>query len=196
MPLYNALIFLEFLKQQTTKIIDSTIVDINLSEVTSNSGEPGGLLGSYAGKGVGAKRGRNSVYESDTFGQYITICCVVPDTNYSQGVDYNIFHCSPTTFPRPDFDSLGFQTSMKNVVTTNSEYLNKAPVTKQPFGYVPRFFECKTKLNRLNGELTLPSTRNSFLPYTLDRFITPNYMEVKSTGTGTYQFVSAHSALS
>lgn len=160
---------------QDTKLLHSEVLKINIGEVFNTGGVPGDTLGDYAGKGLGSQNGSPCNYEASCFGCFITFICIVPQSTYSQGLDYNLRHIGKFTFPTPEFDSLGFQVSQKNVVFDQVEEqdFSQDHGLLSSFGYIPRYFEHKVKLNVQNGDMSLRSTRNSMLPYTIDKYISP-----------------------
>ena len=48
----------------------------------------------------------------------------------------------------------------------------------ETFGFKPRYLEKKVQFNKQNGDFSLRSTRNSYLPYTLDKLIDVGEREV------------------
>ena len=165
---------------QDCKLLHSDKLDINIGEVFNTGGDPGESLGDYAGRGVGHNNGSTCTYEARDFGCIITFVAIVPRSSFTQGLDYNLLHIDKHTMPTPDFDSLGFQISNKNVVFNQYDCvnMNHRPQTGLPFGYIPRYFETKVQQSRISGDMSIRSLRTSFLPYTLDKFISPDELAI------------------
>lgn len=162
------------------KLLHSESVDINIGEVFNQAGTPGDNLGEYAGRGIGSNQGDFCTYESRSFGCFFTYACVVPRSQFTQGLDYELLHIDKFRLPTPQFDSLGYQVSNKNVLFDQvdaTNFRNDEPTSNQ-FGYIPRYFEHKVKLSKISGDMSLRSTRASFLPYTLDKYIAPSELYV------------------
>lgn len=168
-----------------SNFIGGSSTDINISDVMSLSGSPGENLGEYAGKGYGLEQGKEMTFETrEDYGIWITLAAIHPYGSYVQGIDYRLYHLTPEDFPQSEFDSLGMQVSEKDVVNGELEVTKKDGVSlsNSQFGFIPRYMECKVMSNVLNGDMSRRSTRSSFLPYTLDKYITP--IDVSFTSVG------------
>lgn len=157
---------------------DST--DVQISDVMSNASTETAELADYAGKGIGYKDGKTFTYKTDTFGYWIAFTALVPKSRWYQGVDPNLFHKGRFEFFTPEFDALGFQLSQRAIMNTSTGVDAKGIVSSNgsassaSFGFIPRYSEYKVPIkNILNGDITLPSTRNDNFPYTIDKSFTP-----------------------
>lgn len=162
-------------------------IDIQISDVMSNAATDGAELGDYAGKGLGYKDGKSFKYDAKSFGYWITFSAVIPKSKWYQGIDPQLLHRERFEYFTPEMDALGFACNPKSLLITNEgigvQGLNvSGRLNNKTFGFLPRYSEYKlpTK-NIVNGDITLPSTRNDLMPYTLDKTFTP--VEVLATPT-------------
>lgn len=171
--------------------IGSDSVPININSVMSTAETEKAGLGDFAGTAVGYKD--NSEYPSFHYtasvpGYWITLGCCVPDTGWFQGLapDTGVLDVRRFDEYFPEFDALGFEISNKDQVVCNGEVsdLVTAGSDPVPMGFIPRYSRHKVTQNVVNGDLSLRSTRVDCLPYTLDRFISPNDISVTSSGDG------------
>lgn len=114
-----------------------------ISEVIQQSAtEASSPLGSYAGKGIGAKRTRNYRYHVNEHGFIFHLCSVVPDQGYMSGAPRWFFKESGLDFALPQFNNIGEQSIYKGELyydPTNPENVNKSD-----FAYIPRYSEYRT----------------------------------------------------
>lgn len=154
---------------------DST--DVVISDVMSNASTDGAELADYAGKGVGYKDGKNFTYKAKSFGYWITFAAVVPRSRWYQGLDPQLLHRDRFEYFTPEFDAVGFTLSPKSIMVNNEGIGTNAlsgTSNAAAFGFIPRYSEYKVPTkNIVNGDITLPSTRNDLMPYTLDKTFTP-----------------------
>lgn len=154
--------------------IGSNVLQCQISDVYSTTENSDVALGEYAGKGIGFDEGQKFEYHTKTFGYYIALGAMVPNSAFAQGIDPNLKHRTKFEFYNGAFDALGFQiTEKSSIYGSNDVSLNKEVGTSGSFGFIPRYSEYKTAQNILNGMMSLRSTRYSYLPYTLDKYITP-----------------------
>lgn len=163
--------------------------EIQIGDVMNMSGVVGESLGEYAGKGIGFDKGETLKFDAKEYGVWITLACIHPYGSYVQGIDYRLYHTSMYDFPQTDFDSLGLQISNKDVVNGESEVSTNSSISnsRTAFGYIPRYMESKIMNNVLNGDMSRRSTRGSYLPYTLDKYITPNDVSYSSYTDNEYE---------
>lgn len=149
---------------------------INISDVvsqadTSFAGAQGAQLGQFGGKGVQYTKGKNFIYENDEPGFFITLSAIVPESGYSQAIDSCHYAYRKEDIYHPDFDSMGYDMSRKTIITGATDNNDNSGSLQGSFGFKPRYFEYKFKNNVCNGDFTLRSTRDVYLPYFLDKFI-------------------------
>lgn len=155
--------------------IGEDVVLCEIDPVISQAQTTEKTLGSYAGMGVGQSNGKKLTFSADTFGYWIGLGVVVPaSSGYAQGVDPKLYHLDRFTFYNPQFDAVGFEiTSKDQIFGANDVALNGTSTTPASFGFIPRYSGCKVAQNVINGNISLRSTRTDYLPYTLDRYISP-----------------------
>lgn len=160
-------------------------------------------LGQYAGQGYGSTdEVPHFKFHAKLHGYYITYASIEPVSNYVQSIEGENFQTTPYEFAQPAFDSLGYEISRRAEVLCNQDMGYGAQGTKQPyntsnliptnlssaegFGYVPRYASSKTMKSKLLGDLSLRSTRDSYLGYTMDNWISTNVFNRLSSETGKY----------
>lgn len=154
-------------------LIDSFVTPIEISDVMNQAETLEGVLGEYAGKGIGFSSPRSSKYRSKEFGFLIHFACIVPQSGYSQAVDPCLGHVSKFDFYTPGLDGLTLVPTRKMYVYGVSDSYNTrdSSLFTSSFGNIPIYSEYKTKYSLLNGDISLASTRTSYLPYTLDKLL-------------------------
>lgn len=160
-----------------SNFIGKTDYFINVSDVVSMSdtydGEKrsGSILGEYGGKGIGYDQSNSFVFETDKFGYWIGMFAIVPISGYNQGIDPTLVDTEKFDFYNPQFDGKGYQASSNSVVAVPSTFALAAGDVFAPrtFGFVPRYSEWKVSKNISNGDFSLKSTRNTYMPYCLDK---------------------------
>lgn len=175
---------------------DST--DIVISDVMSNAQTEGSPVGDYAGYGVGYKDGTNYHFKSDTFGYWITFSALVPKAKFFQGIDPNLKHIDRFTFYSPEFDALGYTMTPKSCVY-NREGIGAVNLglsdytLNSRFGLIPRYSEYKIcSKNVVNGDMSLPSLRDTLNQYTVDKMLTPSTVYYDSFDESTKVYSNVH----
>lgn len=169
----------DFVESCKSNFIGKTDYFINVSDVVSmsdtydESNKRGSILGEYGGKGIGYDQSNSFVFETDKFGYWIGMFAIVPVSGYNQGLDPTLVDTEKFDFHNPKFDGVGYQASSKSVVVVPSTFatLNGELQNTQTFGFVPRYSEWKVAKNISNGDFSLKSTRNTYMPYCLDKEI-------------------------
>lgn len=175
--------------------VGASRTNIQISDVMSTAENEQGYLGEYAGKGIGYGDSETFDFTTDSFGYFITLTAVVPESGYYQGYLRENRHISRFDFFNPEFDALGYQvlergeimddynaddgstgssewnptsgqTNLSNMSDNNKKYSRTGA-----FGFVPRYSEYKVGRNIVNGDLSLVSLYSSMSPYTVDRRI-------------------------
>lgn len=124
----------------------SEVLNTNLSDDTSQA--------YIYGKGVGSGNGSMSYY---TGSRYCIIMCIyhaVPLLDYAiSGQDGQLLATNIEDLPIPEFDNIGME-SVPIIQLANSALLS-TNISKYPFlGYNPRFYNWKTKIDRIHGAFT------------------------------------------
>lgn len=160
--------------------------EVSTADTYDRANDTGASVGEYGGRALGYG-------ESDTFrfttrepGYLITLSCVVPLAGYSQAMDLRLLGKDIYSIFNPEFEALGPEASPKAVLQgslSRCSCLSNSGSMDDTFGFVPRGSRYKVFPNRMNGDFSLHSTRNSYLPYTLDKVINVNELaDVKSIG--------------
>lgn len=124
----------------------SEVLNTNLSDDTSQA--------YIYGKGIGSGNGSMTYY---TGSRYCIIMCIyhaVPLLDYAiSGQDGQLLATNIEDLPIPEFDNIGME-SVPIVQLVNSALLSTS-ISKYPFlGYNPRFYNWKTKIDRVHGAFT------------------------------------------
>jgi len=165
------------------------IMEISATADTTSMG--GSSLGEWAGKGRSEKSSKKFSYETDEHGYFITISTLVPEGGYTQALSDHVNELSKFDFYNPEFDSMGYDASRFSETVCGTQNWSQhggdqddatASLT-ETFGFKPRYLEKKVQFNKTNGDFNLRSTRNSYLPYTLDKLIDVGEREVTEDPT-------------
>ncbi len=177
--------------------------EITISDVVSSSdtftdasGESSGsVLGEYGGRGLQYDKTKTFVFEANEYGYWVTLLAVVPEAGYCQALDPSLMALTKFDFYNPDFDGLGYEATGKLHVVGACDVANGVTdavnTLDDTFGFVPRYTGLKIANNVMNGDFNLRSVRDVYLPYSLDKVIDVNKLDVsvQSNGTGQEQTV-------
>lgn len=181
-------------QEYESNLIGTQILSANIDDVMSTASTDDAFLGQYAGKGLGSSPGKTfhfSAHDGTKFGYLVVLAAVVPETRMSQGMDMQLNHLKRNDFFDKNFDAITLLPTEKNFIygcqdivpdTFDSEDYTRG------FGNIPNYIEYKTKKNILNGDMSMRSTRNSYLPFTLDRLLP--FGDIYNTYGTSYQLVN------
>lgn len=162
----------EYLGGDVTTIFHNE-VESNADTVSEASGQGKGL-GDLAGKPIGGGTDDSKYMDSDEFGIYMAIAHVVPKRSYADAVHKMWLQDLPLDFPNPDFENIGDQAVYRYELTGNFQ-------EQSIWGFVPRYSEYKTALDRFSGEMrhTLKDWHFGTFKEELEQFptISPEFME-------------------
>ena len=161
----------KYVDDHRTNFIGTSTSNIQVFDVdcTNMDESSGAILGNYTGKGVGSGHSEFT-YTSSCFGHLIIMSAIVPEVGYCQGIDGRNRHTSRFEYYHSEFDALGMVAMRRGDMFTYPDTI--VPYSPHmAFGLVPRYSEYKQKQNILNGDMSLQSSQDSMLTYTLDRFI-------------------------
>lgn len=190
----------DFMQRIKTHYIGDTDVVIDVSSVTSTSDtfdsatSEGKMLGSYGGKGVGYGDGKKKLWyrTGEDLGYWIALDAVTVDAGYSQGVDLSLQATKQVDFPQSDYEGVGLELHPKSVVNGSRDVgthliSNYEPsMSAQPYGFATRYSPWKVGRNTLNGGFAQKSTRDTFIPYNMDKLLYPDELETfRLDGPGT-----------
>lgn len=161
------------------------VSDVNATADTSNevTGQSS-VLGEYTGKGIGYEESKTWVYENDEYGYLIVIGVVIPESGYTQQIAAHILNIAKEDFYNPDYDGMGFEANSKRFFVGQNDFPDgsKPDALDDTFGFISRYSRHKVEPNKLNGNFSKRSSRTSFLPYTLDKFIEIGEREIVERG--------------
>lgn len=149
-----------------TSFIDKDSFDIDIFDSIATVNNEETALGEYAGVGKGRATGEKHKFEAPEHGYFFQFTVVVPVGGYSQ-----------TSVPakvrrfdwfQPQFDSLGMEPVSQSEVFGRTSFFD-GKITNSTFGFRPRYFNFKYKMNLANGGFSFRSERGKFLGYSLDR---------------------------
>lgn len=161
--------------------VGSMITDVEIGDVFSTAETQEASLGEYAGKAVGKGYSDNFNIDVDVHSLVLSISVLVPRTQYVNGMNPILSHSNYMDFYNPMFDGLTLVPSRKSSLYCPNTYL---PYYDNSFGNIPIYSEYKIKTQGiLSGDLSLPSTRNSFDSFTMDEVISP-YIYEENDGNG------------
>lgn len=181
--------FGDWVDKQKTFFIGQDEQRIEIMEISATADTTavgGSSLGEWAGKGRSEKQSKKHSYETDEHGYFITISTLVPEGGYTQALSDHVNELKKFDFYNPEFDSMGYDASRFSETVCGSQNWSQhggdqddatASLT-ETFGFKPRYLEKKVQFNKMNGDFNLRSTRNSYLPYTLDKLIDVGEREV------------------
>ena len=179
----------DYKDEHQSNFIGSNTMELNITDVMSTAETSEGFLGEYAGQGKGADSGQNLHFTCPSAGYLISAFCIVPDARFCQGVDPNGFHKSKFDYYTPQFDSLTLLPSRKSIVYACNDIVPSARYDGG-FGNIPNYMEYKQSFDRLNGDLSMRSTRDGLLPFSMQKLI--SFGEVIVSGEETQENVLAY----
>lgn len=177
-------------------VVSCNINDVfSTADTTSNDGS-GEQLGSYAGKGLGFGDGSFS-FTAPTFGYFVVVSCLVPDSKYFQGIDPTLFGVDRFTLPNSDFDALSYEVTPSSFLCAHNDIFisGQKSTSDKGFGFVPRYSGFKTRRNIVNGDMSRRGTIASYSPYYLDKILTENAIRSEKNADGSYSFVAVNNPL-
>lgn len=180
-----------------SNFLGSFVTDVKLDDTYSQadtlnlSSGTGQALGSRAGLGSGFSN-FSLKYDAPCHGFVIGMTAIYANSSFCQGDDPIIYMLKRFEVPTAEFDALGYELTPKAVVYDNGGYADakRDALYNSSFGYVPTYSRLKYKRNILNGDMSKRSTRDSFLGFHLDRFITEKSPIFKKGKDGNYTVTS------
>ena len=196
---YGADVASSFFKDSVS--LDDVVVSCNINDVfstadTTGADGSGEQLGSYAGKGLGFGDG-SFKFTAPTFGYFIVVSCLVPDSKYFQGIDPVLFGVDRFTLPNTDFDALSYEVTPSSFLCSHNDIFIRGQKSTSDvgFGFVPRYSAFKTRRNIVNGDMSRRGTIASYSPYYLDKILTENAIRSEKNADGSYSFVAVNNPL-
>lgn len=138
------------------------VVDISEVLQTSQTSEDS-PLGSYAGRGIVAGRGRDISFKVPEHGFIIGILSFVPENGYASGSPRWLYKSTPLDFAMPRFNNLGEQAVYQGELF--SDHYKNGSQDLDEFGYQPQYDEYRCHVSRSVGDFR----ESQFLSWHLDR---------------------------
>lgn len=165
----------EYLGGDVTTIFNNEVESNADTRINQQTGDPTGQkLGDVAGKPIGGGTHEKQYLNADEFGIYIAIAHIMPKRSYADVVNPMWGRTQPLDFPNPEFENIGDQAVYKYELTGNFAH-------QQIWGFVPRYSDWKTQLDRFSGEMryTLKDWHLGTFKEELQDFptISPEFME-------------------
>lgn len=172
--------FGKYVDEQKTNFIGYEEIDIDVTDVNATADSQNtaagknSVLGEYVGKGIGVSHDAKTVsFENDEFGYWVTIFAIVPESGYCQGVDMTLLKIGADDFYSHDFDAVGQELQPMLVVAGSTDWSTNSMHAQfaRAFGMVPRHSCYKVAHNICNGDFSLRSRRDAYLPYSMDKVL-------------------------
>lgn len=156
-------------------------VPIEIDEVTATSdaydslGEAKTLLGEQGAKGVGF--GVSKFFKTGSvreYGYYFILASVVPESGYVNQTSAHMLNKRKSDFYQPEYDGLGMELNSEELTITGVQTYADVMGDKlgtRSFGMLPRYSRHKVQTNKALGGFALPSLREDFKHYYLDKEI-------------------------
>lgn len=151
--------------------IGSQILDISPNPVFNTAETESAALGEFGGAALGRTDGKTLKFTAKSPGYLVSFFCIVPESRMSQGVDPLLYHQVKEDIFNPAYDALTLLPTRKTAIYGVEEMSTDGSLLTGGFGNIPNFSEYKIKHNILNGDMSLPSTRATYLPFTLDKLL-------------------------
>lgn len=162
-----------------SKYIGSYSLPISVGDVMSTTDnfdaqtDTGASLGSYAGKAIGADYNNGSghfKFKAPTYGIFIIVASVIPQTDYFQGVDRENLCVTPLQYYTPEFDGLSPQMMSVSEVYNPIDQANNDPLdASNGFCFLPSYYEKKIFLSHVIGDYRLNSSNAGLDAYHMFR---------------------------
>ncbi len=137
-------------KDHEIDFLQSYEFPVMVDEVVSQNGATGGNLGDLGGKAIGVGNGRTLKFDSDgRHGYLYCIAYIMPESEYDAvGIDQMLVRSEPFDRYCDVFENLGLTPISKY----NLNAKGNPSVFNDPVGYAPRYWDYKTRLDKVYGE--------------------------------------------
>ena len=186
---------------KTSNFVGKQEVSAQIGDVYATAETADKDLGQFAGQGYGSTdEVPHFHFHSNVHGYYIVFAAVEPISNYVQSFEGENLDVTHFDFATPEFDAIGYEVTPKAEVYANTDFglgtrcggvkpyesskvLPSDLKSSAGFGFAPRYSAQKVMKSKLLGDLSLKSTRDSYLGYTLDNWISTSLMTSKKSAT-------------
>ncbi|WGL30869.1 major capsid protein [Dipodfec virus UOA04_Rod_446] len=134
--------------------IGGSVSNLNISEVENQNLTDGAAI--LKGKGVGTSQGSER-FSSSEHGIFLCIYHCLPLVDYLiTGQNPELLYSTVDDIPNPVFDKIGLQSeSLVEFINSTSINISIPTINSltllKPMGYLPRFYEAKTEIDRVTG---------------------------------------------
>lgn len=178
--------------------LEIEVADINASADSTNAVTgKNSTLGQTVGKGIGVT-GRDDKdpdtvsFENDEYGYWITMFAITPESSWCQGLDLTLTALDADQLYNREFDGIGMELQPKELVVGGADLVDTSDSSyfRNSFGMVPRHSRYKVALSKINGDFSLRSTRDGYLPFTLDKVLTFGTLSAELDDASIFQFTT------
>ena len=149
---------------------------LKVTEVTSMASTNNAELGDMAGKAESFDRS-NFTFEFEEYGMLFNIQTIIPSVAYGQSMKKQVLRSTNLDYYTPEFDGIGPEAieSMEYYIPKGVNDTNKGKladsIKNQIYGFFPRYYDYKTKVNRVYGDISLDSLNATYRSWTLMRVL-------------------------
>ena len=162
----------DYRDEKESSYIGSSQFNIDIGRILSSAETSEGYLGEFAGVGQGTDPGNMFDYNTNCPGFFVALMCIVPEARMAQGNDPDVFHIKKFDFYNEMFDAKTLLPTRRSVVyNTFSCHDSQLVQQGSSFGNIPNYSEYKINTDLINGDVSMPSTMNSLLPYSLAKIL-------------------------
>lgn len=164
----------DYLGEDRSYWIGAQKVDVVISPVFNTAESSEAALGQFAGAAFGssAKSEKTLTYDCDQLGFWVCFGTMVPDSRFAQGMNMMLKHVGQYDFYDPMIDSSTMVPTPKKYIFAERQIAMRGDKDLEgSFGNVPAQIEYCVHQNLQNGDMSLMSTRASYLPWTLDKLL-------------------------
>lgn len=147
--------------------------DVQIDPVFNTAESQDAWLGEFAGRALGSNDGAKGMirYTAKVPGILVTLTALVPSSRMAQGIDPNLLHLTKEDFFDASFDGSTLVPTKQICIYGMNNSTSSVFSHTGTFGNIPIYTEYKVANNKLNGDMSLPSSMSSFLPFTLDKLL-------------------------
>lgn len=171
--------------------------DVQIDPVFNTAESQDAWLGEFAGRALGSNDGAKGMirYTAKVPGILVTLTALVPSSRMAQGIDPNLLHLVKEDFYDVTFDGSTLVPTKQICIYGMNNCSNGFFSHTGTFGNIPIYTEYKVANNKLNGDMSLPSSMSSFLPFTLDKLLPMPDSKVSVSGTNKLDIYGVPSSL-
>lgn len=152
--------------------------EIRINSIVSMASTEQAELGEYGGNGQGFRAGRSFSFKAPSLGFIIGLSAIVPTHSYSNSFSTVNLGVDKFSIYNPEFDGFGMELSPKAIIGKLDQVVSRNDnQDSQSFGMIPRYMGNKVLSDIVGGDFNRPRYKNEYLPYILNRYITPSHLE-------------------